>query len=39
MYSVFMSFGPGLVVTSPSHVARYMQDKLGLAATQYNKGA
>lgn len=39
MYSVFMSFGPGLVVTSPNHVARYMQDKLGLAATQYNKGA
>lgn len=39
MYSVLLSFGPGLVVIKPNHVARYMQDKLELAASQYGKGA
>lgn len=37
MYSVFMSYGPGIKILSPRIAAHYMKDKLRQAAEQYNE--
>lgn len=38
LYSVLMSYGPGLKVLSPPNVVRYMADKLRCAAQAYGVG-
>lgn len=37
MYSVFMSYGPGIKVTYPPEAVAYMRDKLNKAASLYDK--
>ena len=37
MYSVFMSYGPGVRLLSPPHVVNYMKDKLHAAADLYEQ--
>ncbi len=37
MYSVFMSYGPGIRIVSPRNVVAYMRDKLHEAAALYDK--
>ena len=37
MYSVFMSYGPGVRIISPRQVVCYMRDKIQEAAELYNK--
>ena len=37
MYSVFMSYGPGVRLLSPPHVVNYMTDKLHAAADLYEQ--
>lgn len=37
LYSVFMSYGPGVKIISPRNVAKYMGDKLKQAAEMYRK--
>lgn len=37
MYSVFMSYGPGIKVISPRNAAAYMRDKLREAAALYDE--
>ena len=36
MYSVFMSYGPGIKIIYPRYVAKYMLDKLKEAVALYN---
>lgn len=37
MYSVFMSYGPGVKILSPRHVVKFMSDKLHQAARLYEE--
>ena len=37
MYSVFMSYGPGIKATYPPEAVAYMRDKLNKAASLYDK--
>lgn len=37
MYSVFMSYGPGVMIISPSNAVAYMRDKLREAAALYDE--
>lgn len=36
LYSIFMSYGPGIKIINPSHVADYMKTKLKEAASLYD---
>lgn len=36
MYSVFMSYGPGVKIIHPRNAARYMRDKLKEALELYD---
>ncbi len=38
MYSVFMSYGPGVRILYPQSAVKYMRDKLGEALDQYGEG-
>ena len=38
MYSVFMSYGPGVRILYPQSAVKYMRDKLREALDQYGEG-